>query len=46
MLFGELLHRFFEQYAEINLFTKLEIVSLPSKARIAWPRSKTWRAPL
>ncbi|SAK53069.1 type VI secretion protein [Caballeronia hypogeia] len=46
MLFGELLHRFFEQYAEINLFTKLEIVSLPSKACIEWPRSKTWRAPL
>jgi type VI secretion system protein ImpG len=46
MLFGELLHRFFELYAEINLFTKLEIVSLPTQARIAWPRSKRWRAPL
>ncbi len=28
MLFGELLHRFFAAYAEINLFTKLSIVSL------------------
>ncbi|WP_244817290.1 type VI secretion system baseplate subunit TssF [Caballeronia sp. Lep1P3] len=46
MLFGELLHRFFELYAEINLFTKLAIVSLPSQARIEWPRSKTHRAPL
>ncbi|WP_250528006.1 type VI secretion system baseplate subunit TssF [Caballeronia sp. GAWG2-1] len=46
MLFAELLHRFFELYAEINLFTKLAIVSLPSQARIEWPRSKTRRAPL
>ncbi|MFM0593578.1 type VI secretion system baseplate subunit TssF [Paraburkholderia dilworthii] len=46
MLFGELLHRFFALYAEINLFTKLEIVSLPSQARIVWPRSKALRCPL
>jgi type VI secretion system protein ImpG len=46
MLFGELLHRFFAQYAEINLFTKLSIVSLPSQARTDWPRSKAQRAPL
>ncbi len=46
MLFGELLHRFFEQYADINLFTKLSLVSLPSQRRTPWPRSKTWRAPL
>jgi len=46
MLFGELLHRFFGLYAEINLFTKLSIVSLPSRARIAWPRSKMQRAAL
>ncbi|SEB21089.1 type VI secretion system baseplate subunit TssF [Paraburkholderia sartisoli] len=46
MLFGELLHRFFALYAEINLFTKLAIVSLPSKQRIEWPRSKASRAPL
>lgn len=46
MLFGELLHRFFGLYAEINLFTKLSIVSLPSQARTLWPRSKAQRAPL
>ncbi|MDR6421415.1 type VI secretion system protein ImpG [Paraburkholderia phenoliruptrix] len=46
MLFGELLHRFFEQYAEINLFTKLSIVSLPLQTRTDWPRSKAQRAPL
>ncbi|WP_250477793.1 MULTISPECIES: type VI secretion system baseplate subunit TssF [unclassified Caballeronia] len=46
MLFGELLHRFFELYAEVNLFTKLAIVSLPTQARIVWPRSKTHRVPL
>ncbi|HTH59688.1 MAG TPA: type VI secretion system baseplate subunit TssF, partial [Paraburkholderia sp.] len=46
MLFGELLHRFLALYAEINLFTKLSIVSLPSKARTAWPRSKAQRAVL
>ncbi len=46
MLFGELLHRFFAQYAEINLFTKLSIVSLPSQTRTIWPRSKAQRAPL
>ncbi|WP_322062865.1 type VI secretion system baseplate subunit TssF [Paraburkholderia sp. J63] len=46
MLFGELLHRFFAAYAEINLFTKLSIVSLPSQARTVWPRSKARRAPL
>jgi type VI secretion system protein ImpG len=46
MLFGELLHRFFALYAEINLFTKLSIVSLPSQTRTLWPRSKAQRAPL
>ena len=46
MLFGELLHRFFALYAEINLFTRLAIVSLPSQARTEWPRSKAQRAPL
>lgn len=46
MLFGELLHRFFELYAEINLFTQLTIISLPSQTRIDWPRSKTKRNPL
>ncbi|MDR8729179.1 type VI secretion system baseplate subunit TssF [Burkholderia pseudomultivorans] len=46
MLFGELLHRFFAQYAEINLFTKLSLVCLPSQTRTDWPRSKAQRAPL
>ena len=46
MLFGELLHQFFALYAEINLFTKLSIVSLPSQTRTVWPRSKAQRAPL
>ena len=46
MLFGELLHRFFAQYAEINLFTRLSIVSLPSQTRTNWPRSKAQPAPL
>jgi type VI secretion system protein ImpG len=46
MLFGELLHRFLALYAEINLFTKLAIVSLPSQQRTEWPRSKAQRSPL
>ncbi|RQR42158.1 MULTISPECIES: type VI secretion system baseplate subunit TssF [unclassified Burkholderia] len=46
MLFGELLHRFFAAYAEINLFTKLAIVSLPAQVRTEWPRSKASRAAL
>ncbi|HEY2023166.1 type VI secretion system baseplate subunit TssF [Paraburkholderia sp.] len=46
MLFGELLQRFFALYAELNLFTKLSIVSLPSQIRTVWPRSKAQRAPL
>jgi type VI secretion system protein ImpG len=46
MLFGELLHRFFAAYAEINLFTKLSIVSVPSQTRTVWPRSKAQRASL
>ncbi|WP_414442547.1 type VI secretion system baseplate subunit TssF [Burkholderia sp. 22PA0106] len=46
MLFGELLHRFFALYADLNLFTKLAITSLPSQERIEWPRSKAQRAAL
>lgn len=46
MLFGELLHRFFALYAEINLFTKLAVISLPSQQRIEWPRSKAQRSAL
>jgi type VI secretion system protein ImpG len=45
-LFGELLHRFFALYAELNLFTKLTIVSLPSGQRIDWPKSRAERSPL
>jgi type VI secretion system protein ImpG len=40
MLFGELLHHFIALHAEINLFTRLAIVSLPSQTRTEWPRSK------
>lgn len=45
-LFGELLHRFFALYAEINLFTRLTIVSWPSGRRIEWPRSHAERSGL
>ena len=44
MLFGELLHRFFALHAELNLFTRLAIVSLPTQTRIEWPRSKAQSA--
>ncbi len=46
MLFGEMLQRFFELYADVNLFTQLVIVSLPTQNRIEWPASKSDRAPL
>jgi type VI secretion system protein ImpG len=46
MLFGEMLHRFFELYADVNLFTQLVIVSLPTQQRIEWPASKSDRAPI
>ncbi|WP_322060969.1 type VI secretion system baseplate subunit TssF [Paraburkholderia sp. J63] len=46
MLFGEMLHRFFELYADVNLFTQLVIVSLPTQERVEWPASKSDRAPL
>ncbi|SAL76421.1 type VI secretion protein [Caballeronia terrestris] len=45
-LFGELLHRFFALYAEINLFTQLTVISLLSGKRIGWPASHAERAPL
>ena len=45
-LFGELLHRFFGLYAELNLFTKLAIVSLPSGQRTEWPKNRTERSAL
>jgi type VI secretion system protein ImpG len=45
-LFGELLDRFFAQYAEVNLFTQLVIVSWPSGAQVEWPPSHATRSPL
>ncbi|AIY41492.1 Protein ImpG/VasA [Collimonas arenae] len=45
-LFGELLQRFFALYADMNLFTQLVLVSLPSGERISWPASKSEAAPL
>jgi type VI secretion system protein ImpG len=45
-LFGELLHRFFAQYAEMNIYTQLRIVCLPSGKRITWPHSFAERSPL
>lgn len=45
-LFGELLQRFFALYADMNLFTQLAIVSLPSGQRIDWPASKSEAPPL
>jgi type VI secretion system protein ImpG len=46
MLFGELLQRFFALYADMNLFTQLVLISLPTGQRICWPASKSQAAPL
>ena len=40
MLFGELLHQFFALYADVNLFTKLVIILLPTGQKIVWNQSK------
>lgn len=40
-LFGELLNDFFSSYADLNLFTRLSIVSLPSEKEYIWKDSKT-----
>ncbi|WP_294613279.1 type VI secretion system baseplate subunit TssF [uncultured Gilliamella sp.] len=40
MLFGELLHQFFALYADINLFTQLVIIVLPTGNKIVWNQSK------
>lgn len=40
MLFGELLHQFFALYADVNLFTKLVIIPLPTGNKIIWNHSK------
>ncbi|WP_035061849.1 type VI secretion system baseplate subunit TssF [Andreprevotia chitinilytica] len=45
-LFGELLNRFFAAYADMNLFTRLTVISLPSGKRIEWADSKPTAAPL
>lgn len=41
MLFGELLHRFFALYADVNLFTQLVLVLLPTGKKVIWNSSKT-----
>lgn len=43
MLFGELLHNFFALYADVNLFTKLVLVLLPTGDKVTWNSSKTSR---
>lgn len=45
-LFGELLHQFFALYADLNLFTRLTLVLLPTGKRLTWTDSKTARSPL
>lgn len=45
-LFGELLHQFFALYADLNLFTRLTLVLLPTGKRLTWTDSKTVRSPL
>lgn len=46
ILFGELLHQFFALYADINLFTQLVIVILPTGKRVVWNPSKASKAVL
>lgn len=46
MLFGELLHQFFALYADVNLFTQLSLVLLPTGKTVTWNRSKQTRAAL
>ncbi|WP_392559021.1 type VI secretion system baseplate subunit TssF [Orbus mooreae] len=41
MLFGELLHQFFALYADVNLFTQLILVLLPTGKKVTWNCSKT-----
>lgn len=40
-LFGEILNQFFSSYADLNLFTRLSIISLPSGKEYTWKDSKT-----
>lgn len=46
MLFGELLHQFFALYADVNLFTQLVIILLPTGNKIVWDHSKVSKAVL
>lgn len=39
--FGELLAHFFAAYADLNLFTRLEVVSVPTRKKYQWKDSKT-----
>ena len=45
-LFGELLHRFFAAYADMNLFTQLILLLQPSGQKLTWAPSKSDRATL
>jgi type VI secretion system protein ImpG len=46
MLFGELLHQFFALYADVNLFTQLVIILLPTGNKIVWHHSKASKTAL
>ena len=39
-LFGTLLNKFFATYADVNLFTRLRLISLPSQKEYQWSDSK------
>lgn len=43
MLFGELLHQFFALYADVNLFTKLSVILLPTNEKLTWNSSKKFK---
>lgn len=46
MLFGELLHQFFALYADVNLFTQLTLIILPTGKKVTWNQSKTSKTAL
>ena len=45
-LFGELLHQFFALYADVNLFTQLVMIILPTGNKIVWNQSKASKTAL
>ncbi|WP_283149525.1 type VI secretion system baseplate subunit TssF [Silvimonas soli] len=45
-LFGELLHRFFTAYADMNLFTQLVVIVQPIGRKLNWQASKSTQATL